>query len=131
MKYRTLSLIGVALLMGAAPRFAAFRWDAQHSKQLFNGKDLTGWKHVGPGNMIVEEGMLHGTGGMDSFHIVYRMKDENVNSGPGKPGPKWNTMDIKLDGPRTMVFVNGIKVTDYHSKNDIVYFKEISVSNGK
>jgi len=22
-------------------------------QQLFNGKDLTGWKHVGPGNMTV------------------------------------------------------------------------------
>ncbi|HEY5511327.1 MAG TPA: hypothetical protein VIK10_09900 [Prolixibacteraceae bacterium] len=25
-------------------------------RQLFNGKDLTGWKHVGPGSMSVEDG---------------------------------------------------------------------------
>jgi hypothetical protein len=190
-------------------------------QQLFNGKDLTGWKHVGPGSMSVENGLLRGHGGMGllywaggpfancSFHIVYRMRDENDNSGvfiripiepreewmpvhygyevqidnhpeksneddyhitgtlysltkplakPGKPGPDWNTMDITLDGPRTIVSVNGVKVTDYregdpvpqrkfdfepqrgrrpdagwfgiqnHSDNDIVYFKEISVS---
>jgi len=194
---------------------------SQVRRQLFNGKDLTGWKHVGPGNMVVEDGLMHGQGGMGllywtggkfsncTFHIVYKMKDENDNSGvfiripiepreewmpvhygyevqidnhpetsneddyhitgtlysltkplakPGKPGPEWNTMDITLDGPRTIVLVNGVKVTDYtegdpvpprkfdfepqrgqrpaegwfgiqnHSDKDIVYFKEISVS---
>jgi hypothetical protein len=76
---------------------------------------------------------------------------------PGKPGPEWNTMDITLDGPHTVVVVNGVKVTDYteggpvpekkfnfepqrgprpndgyfglqnHSDNDIVFFKEVAV----
>ena len=32
---------------------------------------------------------------------------------PGKPGPEWNTMEITLDGPKTIVIVNGVKVTDY------------------
>ena len=32
---------------------------------------------------------------------------------PGKPGPEWNTMEITLDGPHTIVYVNGEKVTDY------------------
>jgi hypothetical protein len=27
-------------------------------KQLFNGKDLTGWRHVGPGSMSVEDGLI-------------------------------------------------------------------------
>jgi len=74
----------------------------------------------------------------------------------GKPG-QWNEMEITLDGPRTVVFVNGTKVTDYtegqpvppkvqtvepdrgprpaegyiglqnHSDKDVVYFREISV----
>ena len=30
-----------------------------------------------------------------------------------KPGPEWNTMEITLDGPRTIVVLNGVKVTDY------------------
>jgi len=77
----------------------------------------------------------------------------------GKNGPEWNTMEITLDGIRTIVYVNGIKVTDYkegdpvpdrkfdfeplrgprpergyigiqnQSKNDIVFFKEIAVKS--
>jgi len=76
---------------------------------------------------------------------------------PGKPGPEWNTMEITLDGPRTLVTLNGEKVTDYtegeptppkkfdyepergprpsygyiglqnHSDDDIVFFKEVSI----
>ena len=76
---------------------------------------------------------------------------------PGKPGPEWNTMLITLDGPRTIVVLNGVTVTDYtegqsvppkkfdfepergtrpnegyiglqnHSDNDIVFFKEVAV----
>jgi hypothetical protein len=189
-------------------------------QQLFNGKDLAGWQHVGPGGMSVDDGLLHGHGGMGllywtggkfadcTFHVVYKMKDSNDNSGvfiripvepkeewmpvhygyevqidnhpepgeddyhatgtlysltkpharPGKPGPEWNTMDITLNGPQTLVVLNGVTVTDYregdpvpprkfdfepqrgrrpdsgwfgiqnHSDGDIVYFKEISVS---
>ncbi len=192
---------------------------AQSTKQLFNGKDLTGWKHVGPGNMTVENGLIQTHGGMGllywtgqklgngTLRVIYRMRDENDNSGvfiripiepreewmpvnygyevqidnhpeksdeddyhvtgalysltkplakPGKPGPEWNTMEITLDGPRTIVVLNGVKVTDYtegqpvpdkkfkfepergrrpndgyiglqnHSDNDIVFFKEVS-----
>jgi hypothetical protein len=76
---------------------------------------------------------------------------------PGKPGPEWNTMEITLDGPKTVVVLNGVKVTDYtegqpvperkfdfephrgtrpndgyiglqnHSDNDIVFFKEVAM----
>jgi hypothetical protein len=76
---------------------------------------------------------------------------------PGLPGPQWNTMEITLDGDRTIVYVNNVKVTDYkegdpvperkfdfepyhgrrpdfgyiglqnHGENDVVYFKEVSV----
>ncbi len=189
-------------------------------RQLFNGKDLTGWKHVGKGRMSVENGMIRGHGGLgllywtkEKFsncviHVVYRMQKENSNAGvfiripvepheewmpvhygyevqidnhpetskeddyhytgtlysltkplakPGKPGPQWNIMDITLDGTRTLVHVNGVKVTDYregeavparkfdfepyrglrpvsgyiglqnHGDSDVVYFKEVSV----
>jgi hypothetical protein len=189
-------------------------------KQLFNGKNLDDWKHVGPGGMTVENGIIRTHGGMGLLYwtggrvgdcvirVVYRMRDENDNSGvfiripsaptepwmpvnkgyevqidnhperggedeyhvtgtlysltkplakPGKPGPEWNTMDITLDGPHTIVEVNGQKVTDYtegepvppkkldyepnrgrrpdtgyfglqnHSDNDIVFFKEVAI----
>jgi hypothetical protein len=189
-------------------------------KQLFNGKDLTGWKHVGPGTMVVEDGLIKTQGGMGLLYwtggkvgdsvirVVFKMRDKNDNSGvfiripiepreewmpvhygyevqidnnpeavgegdthvtgclysmnqalarPGKPGPEWNTMEITLNGPRTIVFVNGVKVTDFmegqplpakkfdfepfrgprplkgyfglqnHSDNDIVFFKEVAI----
>ena len=32
---------------------------------------------------------------------------------PIKPIGEWNTMEITIDGPQTVVYLNGIKVTDY------------------
>ena len=196
--------------------------DEQGWRPLFNGKDLSGWKHVGKGDMVVEDGMIHGKGGMGllywtkekfgncTLRIVYKMQKENSNAGvfiripiepheewmpvfygyevqidnhpetsneddyhytgtlysltkplahPGKPGPAWNTMEITIDGPRTIVHVNGEKVTDYkegdpvparkfdfepyhglrpdsgyiglqnHGDEDVVYFKEVAVKS--
>jgi hypothetical protein len=193
-------------------------------QQLFNGKDLTGWKHVGPGNDSVEDGMIQTHGGMGLLYwtggkvgncvirVVYKMRDHNSNSGvfiripiepreewmpvhygyevqidnepeksneddlhvtgtlyslskplakTGKPGPEWNTMEITLDGPRTIVFLNDAKVTDYkegdpvpprkfdfepqrgprplegyfglqnHSDTDVVFFKEVAIKKLK
>ncbi len=198
--------------------------DSGQWKQLFDGKTLTGWKHVGKGGMTVEEGIIRTHGGMGLLYwnggkvsdcvirVVYKMRDENDNSGvfiripsaptepwmpvnkgyevqidnhperggeddyhvtgtlysltkplakPGKPGPEWNTMEITLDGPHTIVEVNGEKVTDYtegqpvppkklsfepergrrpdagyfglqnHSDNDIVFFKEVAIKQLK
>jgi len=98
------------------------------------------------------------TSGEDDYHItgtLYSLTKPMAK--PGKPGPEWNTMEITMDGPRTIVFVNGEKVTDYkegnpvparkydfepyrgerpgsgyiglqnHGDNDIVYFKEVAV----
>ncbi len=189
-------------------------------KPLFDGKDLNGWKHVGPGEDRVEDGLIKTSGGMGLLYwtggkvgncvirVVFRMRDKNDNSGvyiripieprepwmpvhygyevqidndpekggedeyhvtgtlysltkplarPGKPGPEWNTMEITIDGPHTMVTVNGVKVTDYHEgdptpkikfdfeplrgprpnegwfglqnhgKDDVVFFKEVSI----
>lgn len=189
-------------------------------KQLFDGKDLVGWKHVGPGEMTVQDGLIVTHGGMGllywaggklgdcTIRVVFRMKDRNDNSGvfiripiepreewmpvhygyevqidndpeasgeneyhatgtlysltkalarTGKPGPEWNTMEITLDGPKTIVMLNGSKVTEYtegdavperkfkfepqrgtrpnegyiglqnHSDTDVVMFKEVAV----
>jgi Domain of Unknown Function (DUF1080) len=189
-------------------------------QQLFNGKDLTGWKHVGPGGDKVEGGLIRTYGGMGLLYwtggklgncvirVRYKMRDFNDNSGvfiripiepreewmpvhygyevqidnhpetsdedeyhvtgtlysqtkplakPGKPGPEWNIMEITLDGPRTIVVLNGVKVTDYregdpvpekkfdfepqrgqrplegyiglqnHSDSDVVFFQEVAV----
>ena len=67
--------------------------DTKGWRQLFNGKDLDGWKHVGPGSHYVEDGLIKSKGGMGllywttgkfgncTFRVVYRMRDENSNSG--------------------------------------------------
>ena len=189
-------------------------------KQLFNGKDLSGWQHVGEGSMTVEDGLIttHGGGmgllwwtggkiGNAVIRVVYKTKDKADNSGvfiripiepreawlpvhygyevnieytperwkendyyatgslysltkifkkADHPGPEWNKMEITIDGPRTIVYVNDVKVTDYtegqpvpekkegepargprpnegyiglqNESNETVYFKEIAVN---
>ena len=214
-----ISLFCVAVGASVMARPQAKEW-----KQLFNGKDLTGWKHVGPGGDKVEDGLIKTYGGMGllywaggkvgdcNIRVVYRMRDNNDNSGvyiripiepreawmpvhygyevqidnhpetsneddthitgtlysltkplakPGKPGPEWNSMIITLEGPHTIVELNGVKVTDYtegqpvperkfdfeplrgtrpnegwfglqnHSDNDVVFFKEVSIQSLK
>jgi hypothetical protein len=213
------SLRGLLVMAAALFLLAAARAEPEW-KRLFNGKDLTGWKHVGPGEMTVSDGMIETHGGMGLLYwtggkighcklrVVFKMRDFNDNSGvyiripiepreawmpvhygyevqidnhpetsgedeyhmtgtlysltkplakPAKPGPEWNTMVITIDGPHTIVEVNGVKVTDYlegdpvppqkfdfeplrgprpeegyfglqnHSKNDVVLFKEVSI----
>jgi 3-keto-disaccharide hydrolase len=199
----------------------ACKGDPNHWTQLYDGKDLNGWKHVGPGFMTVEsDGLVHTHGGMGLLYwtggkignctlkVVYRMRDVNDNSGvfiripiepreewmpvhygyevqidndpeksgedeyhstgmlysltkplvkAWKPGPEWNTMEITMDGPRTIVNLNGVKVVDFkegdpvpprkfsfepqrgirpnfgyiglqnHSDNDVVFFKEVAI----
>ncbi len=200
------------------------QFDTSKWTPLFNGKDLTGWKHVGPGSDTVINGEIKTSGGMGLLYwtggkvgnciirVVFHMRDENDNSGvfiriplepreewmpvnygyevqidnhpeksnedeyhstgtlysltkplakAWKPGPEENTMEITLDGPHTIVYLNGVKVTDYkegdpvparkfdfepqrgprpeigyfglqnHSNNDIVFFKEVSVKGLK
>jgi hypothetical protein len=97
-------------------------------------------------------------GGEDEYHVtgtLYSLTKPLAK--PGKPGPEWNTMEITLNGPRTTVVVNDIKVTDYtegeavppkkldfepergprpnygyiglqnHGDKDVVFFKEVAV----
>jgi len=199
---------------------ATAKVDTAQWRALFNGKDLTGWKQVGPGSHYVEDGLLKSRGGMGLLYwtgekfgncrirVTFRMRDKNSNSGvfiripvepreewmpvhygyevqidnnpelskeddyhytgmlysltkplakTGKPGPEWNTLEITLDGARTMVVLNGVKVTDFkegdpvperkfdfepfrgprplygymglqnHGDNDVVFFKEVVV----
>jgi hypothetical protein len=213
-------LRAVLFMLILMPGFKISAQDNNGWRQLFNGKDLKGWKHAGPGDQYVEDGLIKSHGGMGILYwqgekfgnciikVVWRMRDENSNSGifirmpvepreewmpvhygyevqidnkpelsdedeyhytgtlysltkplarPAKPGPEWNTTEITLDGLRTIVYVNGIKVTDYtegdpvperkfdfephrgprpetgyigiqnHGETDVVFFKEIAV----
>jgi hypothetical protein len=75
-------------------------------RQLYNGKDLSGWEQVGPGQFVVEDGLLKTVGGMGMIlypaekfsnvvlRVVYKVKDNDCNSGvfiriPEKPADEW------------------------------------------
>jgi Domain of Unknown Function (DUF1080) len=153
---------------------------AAERRQLFNGKDLTGWELIrteGQDTFVVENGIMHTTGhkgdalftgqkiGNAVIHVVYKMSNDHGNSGvfiripkltknedeiinkgievqidnqdndwhctgvlysmtkakarPYKPAGEWNTMDITLNGPRTIVKVNGVLVTDYDGSSPV------------
>lgn len=199
-----ITMLGLAAVLAAQP----FR-------PLFNGKDLTGWRMVGPGRFVVEDGMMKTEGGMGllyyekekfgnaTIRVVFKTASERANSGvfirlpepppdpwyavhngyevqieaagddwhatgsiyslskvlarPQKPTGEWNTMDIVLDGLKTIVYLNGVKVNEFspdspvpprkrwyepargprpeygyiglqnHDARSIVYFREVSV----
>jgi len=46
--------------------------------------------------------------------VLYSMTKAKAR--PYKPAGEWNTMEITLQGPRTIVKVNGVLVTDYDGK---------------
>lgn len=147
------------------------------TRQLFNGKDLSGWRHVGDGSFVVEDGVLHAKGGVGLLwyegekignavlRVVYKVKSSTDNSGvfiripeaptnqwmpvdraleiqindaedsgyfrtgsvytfskararPAKVG-EWNTMDVTIDGPRTVVHINGVLVSEYREGDPV------------
>jgi hypothetical protein len=91
---------------------------AAESKQLFNGKDLSGWKMAGPGRFLVENGMLKTEGGMGllwytgqkfgncTVRVVFKTASQNANSGvfirlPEAPRDPWyavhNGYEVQID----------------------------------
>ncbi len=209
--------LGIAMLMGSA--FMTASAQAGDWQPFFNGKNLDGWKHVGPGKFVIEDSVLKTQGGMGllwytrekfsdaTIRVVFRAPqpkgsgnsgvfiripteptepwgpvnkgyevqiDENdsdfhrtgvlysFTKAQGKPPVReWNTMEITLDGNRTLVTVNGATVTDFregdavpekkqqyepdrgpraregyigvqnHDDKDVVLFREISVKKNK
>ena len=88
-------------------------------KQLFNGKDLTGWKMTGPGQFEIDNGLLKTTGGMGLLYytgekfgnakirIVFKTQGAKDNSGvyvrmPEEPSDPWygvhNGFEVQIDG---------------------------------
>lgn len=47
-------------------------------------------------------------------------------SHPLKPLGDWNTMEVIIDGPHTIIFVNGEKITDFHEGDAVPVKKESS-----
>ncbi len=91
------ALLGAALGCAPAP---------EPGEQLFNGENLAGWRHVGPGEFVVEEGALKTVGGMGLLvydgkpigdavlRVVYKPENPLSNAGvfiraPEKPQDPW------------------------------------------
>jgi hypothetical protein len=87
-------------------------------KQLFNGKDLSGWKMVGPGRFVVENGLMKTEGGMGllyytgekagnaTLRVVFKTASRSANSGvfirlPEPPKDPWygvhNGYEVQID----------------------------------
>src|SRR3984893_4303250 len=87
-------------------------------KQLFDGKDFTGWEHVGPGRFTIENGMLKTEGGMGlledtgsklgntTIRVVFKTTTPTDNSGvyirlPERPPDPWygvhNGYEVQID----------------------------------
>ena len=88
-------------------------------KPLFNGKDLNGWKMVGPGRFVVEQGLLKTEGGMGLLYytreklgdcilrVVFKTTSLRDNSGviirlPEPPPDPWfgvhNGYEVQIEG---------------------------------
>ncbi len=64
-----------------------------HWRTIFDGKSLNGWEHVGPGKMVLEDGMIRTEGGMGLLwytkeklgdcviRVVYKTGGQDANSG--------------------------------------------------
>jgi hypothetical protein len=93
----------------AAPLALLVRAAAGDPRPLFNGRDLTGWQHVGKGRVYVEDGLLKTEGGMGllwytgeklgncTLRIVYRTTTLDDNSGifiriPEPPQDPWQAV---------------------------------------
>ena len=173
MKYLIIIVIATASITLS---FKESKW-----RQLFNGMDLSGWEQVGPGEFVVEKGLLKTVGGMGMIlypaeefsniiiRVVYKVEDNDCNSGvfirlPEKPSDewvavntgyevqidngtrhvggdyhctgvlysltkakahpqkkhgRWNTMEITMEGQRTIVYVNGELVTDFMEGDEV------------
>ncbi|HKS57727.1 MAG TPA: DUF1080 domain-containing protein [Steroidobacteraceae bacterium] len=214
-----------SVFLGSAVALAGFAAVTSSAKDygqwqpLFNGKNLDGWQHVGPGEFVIENGMLKTTGGMGLLwytkekisnsvvRVVFKVPDQAKGGNSGvfiripteptepwmpvnkgyevqidfsendyhrtgvlysltkamaSPAPKeWNTMEITLTDDRTVVTLNGEKITDYkegdpvpekkassepdrgkraaagyiglqnHNDKDVVLFRDISIKKLK
>jgi 3-keto-disaccharide hydrolase len=217
MSFRSI-VLGCAVALAGFAAMTSTAKDYGQWQPLFNGKNLDGWQHVGPGEFVIENGMLKTTGGMGLLwytkekignsvvRVVFKVPDPaNGNSGifiripteptepwmpvnkgyevqidfkendyhrtgvlysltkaMAKPEPKeWNTMEITLTDDRTVVTLNGEKITDYkegdpvpekksqyepdrgkraaagyiglqnHNDKDVVLFRDISIKKLK
>lgn len=130
-----MKLLVAALLVGVS-------LDAAGWKTLFNGKNLDGWKMVGPGSFSVEEGMLRTHGGMgllyytgekfgnSTIRVVFKTTGDRDNSGvfirlPEQPKDPWygvhNGYEVQIDAAGD----------EWHSTGAIYSLSKVTARNQK
>lgn len=127
---RQMTMLMLAAALGAAPMMAA-------GKQLFNGKNLDGWRMTGPGRFLVENGQMVTEGGMglmyyerESFgdcmiRVVYTTASPRANSGvvirlPEPPTDPWYGVH---HGYEVQIDAGG---DDWHSTGAIYSISKVS-----
>lgn len=105
--------------------------------QLFNGKDLSGWRMVGPGRFVVEDGLLKTEGGMGllyyerkkignaTLRVVFKTTGSYANSGvfirlPEPPPDPWyavhNGYEVQIDD----------SVDDWHATGSLYSLSKVT-----
>ena len=121
---RSVLFAAILTLSASSAQGQAAEW-----KQLFNGKDLAGWEHVGPGRFVVENGILKSEGGMGmlwytqrkigkaQLRIVYKNATKASNSGvfiriPEKPTEPWMPVnkgyEVQIDDSQDDYHITGV-----------------------
>ncbi len=107
------TFIAFALLLSSAAFAAEPGW-----RPLYDGKSLAGWKMTGPGQFVIEDGLMKTTGGMGLLfyekeklsncvlRVVFKTASPNANSGviirlPEPPPDPWygvhNGYEVQID----------------------------------
>ena len=76
------------------------------------------WVAVNKGYEVqIDNGTRHVGGEYHCSGVLYSLT--KAMSHPQKKPGEWNTMEITLDGPRTIVVLNGEKVTDFKEGDEV------------
>ncbi len=133
----------VSLLVFGDPRAGLTQEKEQSQwRPLFDGKSLDGWEHVGPGRMLVEDGMIRTEGGLgllwnprEKFgncviRVVYKTTHKDANAG----------VHVRIaDKPKDAWFAvhNGYEVQicdvqdDYHGTGSIYSLSKVTARPAK
>ena len=93
MRTPMLAVLPVALLIFSATAAPQSEPESASWRTIFDGKSLGGWEHIGPGKMVLEDGLIRTEGGMgllwytkEKFgdcviRVVYKTSSKHSNSG--------------------------------------------------
>ena len=118
------AILLLAALGAAGPAAADGGW-----QPIFDGRSLSGWEHVGPGQFVLENGLLKTQGGMgllwftprkianSTIRIVYKTASKSANSGvfiriPEKPTEPWMPVnrgyEVQIDDSENDMHATGV-----------------------